>query len=260
MTTIDPAFLTHAAHVLADTDNGLSGREICDYFAKYAVIYKVSIPFSQYPFPKGTFNKRTVFLRNISQFSELEQFLIIKELCQLDKFNDNQEAQRLFSQLEKYYGHLAPLNITKEFVDNVTKLEHFLDNYPLAKKQYEQALEKKSVGIYNRNMLDDLRLSFELLVKQIINTKQSFGNLKGEIGGFLKKNNVSEEITTLINGTIFGFFKPYLNENVKHNDNFNFVEIDLVFNQVTSVMLFLIQLDKKQSTNDKKIQPKLEIV
>lgn len=260
MTRIDPAFLTHAANVLADTESGLSSREICEYFAKYAVTYNVSIPFPQYPFPKGAPNKRTAFLQNISKFSESEKFLIIKELCQLDKFNDNQEVQKLFAQLTKDYRHLVSPCIAQEFADNVTQLRHFLDDYPLAKKQYEQALEKKSIGIYNRNMLDDLRLSFELLIKQILNIKQSFEKSQNEMGEFLEVNKVSKEIKNLINSTVFSFFKPYLNENVKHNDNFNSIEIDFVFNQVTSVMLFLIQLDKGQRINTKNEQSKLEMV
>lgn len=41
-------------------------------------------------------------------------------------------------------------------------------NHPASLKQYENALDKYESGIFERNTLDDIRLSFELLVRRLL--------------------------------------------------------------------------------------------
>ena len=40
---IDNTFIALASNILGDTDSGLSGREICEYLAEYAVEYNQNL-------------------------------------------------------------------------------------------------------------------------------------------------------------------------------------------------------------------------
>ena len=96
-------------------------------------------------------------------------------------------------------------------------------------------------------MLDDLRSSFESLVKDILQSRKSLENLKSESGKFLDERNINVEVKNFYIATVFDFFTKYQNENVKHNINFKDIEIDFIFNQTTVLMQFLIVLHKQNS-------------
>lgn len=254
---IDQAFINQATEILIRNSSYLSGDCIRQLFSRYSVEFNVrNLPHLT---EKGFPSRHIAFKDNLKCFSDEQQFLIIRELCLSECYKDNLEAQTLITSLAQAYPDFVPQETTKELIDSIEQLRCFLDSYSFAKKQYEAALNKKNAGIFERNMLDDLRLSFELLLRSIFNNELSFEKQKNKIGEFLSDKDVSNEIKNFIISTVFSFFKPYFNENVKHNDKFNSVEIDLVFNQVTSVMLFLIQLDNEKKAILKTPQ-KLEIV
>lgn len=158
---IDNTFIALASNILGDTDSGLSGREICEYLAEYAVEYNVVIPYASYS-------------------------------------ND--------------------------------------------------ALNKKNNNIYTRNLLDDLRFSLEVLVKAILKNSKSLENQKAELGNFLKENGISVEIRNLYTDKILEFYTDYQNHNVKHNENYNEIEVDFIFEQTAVLMRLLIKLDNKKKT------------
>lgn len=245
---INNEFLIYAASILADTNEGLSGSEICKFCVQYAVRYEKSITYTQQPFKKGTssINKAQALETNLACFEPKEQFVIIQDLCDLEKFINNSKVQELKLALVKSYSHLAPQKIAEQILENVNQVRHWLDDYPETKKHYESAFEKKNNKIYERNLLDDLRYSFESLINSILRTKKSLENLKSELGDFLDKYKINVEVKNLYISTIFDFFTKYQNENVKHNACFESIEIDFIFNQTTVLMEFLITLHKQQ--------------
>jgi len=99
MNNIPDVFLTKASEILADTDKGLSGSKIVKYFSDFAVDFNINIPYSNYPFPKETPNKRTAFKENLKVFTPEQQFKIITYLSDLDIFRDNDEMKKLKTQL-----------------------------------------------------------------------------------------------------------------------------------------------------------------
>ena len=130
----------------------------------------------------------------------------------------------------------------------VLKTKEWLDDYPQAKKHYEDALSKRNNNIYTRNLLDDLRCSLEALVKEILKNSKSLENQKAELGNFLKENVISVEIRNLYTDKILDFYIKYQNNNVKHSENFNEIEVDFIFEQTAVLMRLLIKLDNNKKT------------
>lgn len=106
---LDDAFISYAAEVLADTEKGLTGRQIIQYCNSYAIDFTVKIPITDPDF--GRFgstipNKRTALHRNLMAFNALQQFTIIKELCELPIFEGNTDVaevkKRLFNRYSEY--------------------------------------------------------------------------------------------------------------------------------------------------------------
>ena len=95
---IDDVFLRHAADILADTNIGLTGSEIVKFCNSYAIDFNVNIPITSSNF--GSFgsvvpNKRTALYKNLVAFNACQQFKIIKELSELDKFANNENVKKL---------------------------------------------------------------------------------------------------------------------------------------------------------------------
>ena len=242
---INNEYLSYAARILADTNEGLSGSEICKFCNQYAVKYAKTIKHTKLPFAKGVSNKAQVLRENLACFEPDQQFVIIQDLCDLEKFSNNEQVNELKVILTRDYYHLALQEIAEQILETVNQVKNWLDGYPEAKKYYEGALEKMSCKIYKRNLLDDLRCSLEALVKDILQSKSSVENLKSDLGKFLDKSNINVQVKNLYISTVFDFFTKYQNENVKHNSNFKEIEIDFIFNQTTVIMQFLIALHKK---------------
>lgn len=243
---INNEYLSYAARILADTNEGLSGSEICKFCNQYAVKYAKTIKHTKLPFAKGVSNKAQVLRENLACFEPDQQFVIIQDLCDLEKFSNNEQVNELKVILTRDYHHLAPQEIAEQILETVNQVKNWLDGYPEAKKYYEGALEKMSCKIYKRNLLDDLRCSLEALVKDILQSKSSVENLKSDLGNYLKENNVNVEIRNLYI-TLLKFFLEYQNNNVKHNDLSKKIEVDFIFNQTTVLMQFLIVLHKQNS-------------
>jgi hypothetical protein len=103
-------FITQASEILGDTRDGLSGAQIIKHCNSYSLDFGVEIPITSPDF--GSFgsivpNKRTALLRNLREFNGVQQFLIIKELCELDLFVGNTKAEKLKRALFTQYSEFA---------------------------------------------------------------------------------------------------------------------------------------------------------
>ena len=107
---IDAAFIQHAADILAETYTGLSGGQIVKHCNNYAIDFNVDIPIASPDFGKfGSIvpNKRTALYKNLMAFNGKQQFVIIKELCELPIFQKNKEAQELKKRLFERFHQFA---------------------------------------------------------------------------------------------------------------------------------------------------------
>jgi hypothetical protein len=165
---IPATFIQYAADILGDTSSGLSGGAIVKETAAYAVEYDVNIPHPTYPFDAP--NKRTALYENLMAFTPAQQYRIIKELCDHRSFPPKPSPQRkeLKVRLVTRYGHLAQSNVTYEINETlIEETRHWLDGYPDALALYNAALEKYEHGVFHRNLLDDLRLALEKLLRAV---------------------------------------------------------------------------------------------
>ena len=107
---IDDAFISYSSDILADTNRGLSGAQIVKYYNSYAVDFGVNIPVTSPDFGKfGSIipNKRTAMYKNLREFNGSQQFIIIKDLCELPLFKDNKEVQELRKKLFARFSRFA---------------------------------------------------------------------------------------------------------------------------------------------------------
>lgn len=116
-----------------------------------------------------------------------------------------------------------------------------LGNCPKAQKVYRSGTQKYMSGEFDRNVLDDMRLSLELLVKQILSNDKSLENQLDELGRFLKESGSSTEMRNLIRTVIDGLCR-YQNNNVKHNDKVNPKELEYVIEQTSAIINYLVLL------------------
>lgn len=237
MPKLDNIFISHACDILADTNSGLSGSKNIEYCNSYAIDYDKVIPHSTNPFEAP--NKRTALRENLMVFEAKEQFCIIKELCDLSCFSKNERVKELKENLYKRYGTYSDNKISETQL--VQKTKHWLDNYPESLIQYENALSKYESGIFQRNTLDDMRLSFELLVKSLLNNNKSLENQIREIGSRLNNANASPELCNMI-VKIITYYTDFQNHHIKHDDSVNEDEIEYIIELTSVVMKYLIKV------------------
>jgi len=242
---IPSMFLTHASDVLGDTNDGLSGSNIVKAFTGYAFGLNVNIPHASYPFDAA--NKRTALLENLRCFEPEDQYRIIKELCEHPKLPQpvpdsiNNLKIQLIARYSDQFGSVSSetLNVTL-----VEEAKHWLSDFPDSLKLYESALTKFNNNVFERNLLDDLRLSLELLLKSIFSNSKSFENQIPQIGSFINSNGGSKEFSNMFR-TLVDYYSKYQNSFVKHNDAVVEEEVEFIFEMTSSFMKHLVKMSIK---------------
>lgn len=245
MNHIPIPFLSLAADILADTSRGLSGNEVVKAFSAYAVEYSINIPHATYPFEAP--NKRTALLENLQAFPAPLQYKIIKDLCDHRTFAIKQydELKSLKLKLVSQFAHLAPKDEFSKLNETLTEeTRHWLDSFPNALDLYVQAIHKYRHGIFSRNLLDDLRLSLELLLKSIFNNDKSLENQLVNLGQFVGNAGGSKEFSNMFSKLI-DYYAKYQNSYIKHDDAVVEEEIEFVFEITSSFMRHIIRLNAK---------------
>ena len=239
---IPDTFISHAADILGSTEGGLSGGRIAAICSKYSVEFNVNIPYGQHPFPKTLPNKRTALRENLKAFPPPQQYFIIKELCEFPGLADNTEVRDLKIKLLSRFGHLNTENSSDKINESlVEETTHWLQEFPDILKLYQQALEKLNNNVFQRNLLDDLRLSLELLLKSILNNQKSLENQLSEIGTFIQQRKGSKDLNNMFLKLI-EYYSKYNNTYIKHNDLVIENEIEIIFEMTSSFMKFLIRI------------------
>jgi hypothetical protein len=229
---IKPAFLIYASDILADTDQGYSWSQIVKYFVAKSAEFNVDIPYSDVKFPNdGSIpNKRTGFAKNLEAFSPVQQYEIIEELA--SKKPEYEKTHELLSRLKTQYSAIEGSSKVATNT-SIQKAKGLLHKFPRAEHSYNSALEKIAKGIYERNALDDLRLSLELLINGILGNGKSLENQRPFITDFFKNKGVTPEIANLF-WQLIDHYTKYQNNNVKHNDKVNPDDVDLILNLTTA--------------------------
>jgi hypothetical protein len=238
------AFLANAADILADTIGGLSGSAIVKATRAYAADFGKNIPHAVYPYEAP--NKRQALLDNLVEFDAWQQFKIIRELCDhpslLVAGPKAAERKKLKVLLFSQYGHLAKNEPEKELdLSLVEETKHWLQAFPPSLKLYEQAKVKYDAGIYQRNLLDDLRLALELLLKDVLGSQKSLENLIPQVGALLKDKGGSPQFANMFEKLV-DYYTKYNNASVKHADAVKEEEIEFVFEITSSFMKHIVRV------------------
>lgn len=127
-------------------------------------------------------------------------------------------------------------------ISNVVLVEEVtnkLKKFPDAYQCYMEALEKINNSVYKRNALDDLRLSLELLLKDILSNNKSLENQLSEIGKYQKQKGLSPTINNMFYH-LLNCYSDYQNNNVKHGNNIASQEVEFILNITSTFINFLI--------------------
>ncbi len=238
---IPNSFITHVSNVLGGTNTGFSGSQIAELCLSYSIDFDVEIPYPTYPFPRDLPNKRTALRRNFEVFSPEQQYKAIYELCDHKIFEDDSAVRDLKSNLVARYGKYSELIDYGININLVEETKHWLKDYPESLKLLEGAEEKLMGRIFQRNLLDDLRLALETLLKGIFDNNKSLENQITNVGNLIKQNKGSKELTNMFL-VILKYYCNYQNEYVKHNDLVKENEIDVIFEMTCSFMKYFLKL------------------
>ena len=151
-------------------------------------------------------------------------------------FFTEQEIHRLNPEFD--YTILRPEVNSNLIKENLV----ILKDYPEVAKLYHKAIDQLNEDRYERNLLDDLRLSIEILLRNILSNDKSLENQFESLGKYLKEKGVSKHITNLFR-TLLDAYSKYQNDNIKHNDKVNEREVNLIVNLSTSMINFLAKLN-----------------
>jgi hypothetical protein len=238
-------FVTHAAGILGDTNRGLSGGEIVRVCAAYAIDANVNIPYASYPFAgRMGINKRTALFENLMAFPSKWRYKIIRELCDHGVVQQLSaaEANKLKVQLFTRYGHLDDGSSATELNHAlVEETRHWLNAFPKSLDLYNGALRKLEHGVFDRNVLDDLRLALEMLLHVLLDNHKSLENQIQPLGAFIKENKGSPELANMF-VKLIEYYSKYQNTYVKHDAAVVEQEVDFVFEITSCFMRHLVRI------------------
>ncbi len=240
---INTAFIQRTAEIFSEV---LSGSQIVSITSAFAFDFNVDIPHATYPFEAR--NKKTALFENLQAFDAAQQYQIIYELCDRVSTNANatfeqksSSSQLKLTLLSRYYQFANQTTSTNQKPAVVTEVRHWLSEFPSARKIYDEGLQKHSNGVFTRNALDDLRLSLEELLRQLLNNDKSLENQISLVGIYIKERKGSTELANMFIKLI-DYYSKYQNTYVKHDDAVPTTEVDFILEITSSFMKHLIRI------------------
>jgi hypothetical protein len=118
----------------------------------------------------------------------------------------------------------------------------WLNDYRAAHDSFTAALNKYSERAYRRNIVDDLRLALEALLRDILHNERSLENQQREVGAYLKAKNVPREISNMF-WQLVDYYSKYQNRYAKHDDQVGEYELEFVLYLTGTFMRFLLMVE-----------------
>lgn len=220
----------------AKLDGHFTGNELDGYLCEYFIDTDKTV------IPQGQMESKQKFLaKNLNQLDEENAFNCIMMLFkkrEKDCYEEDliQTIAKMKAKFPEYNNNEQVLNL-----DLVEDTKHWLSEFPAALTVYTTAENQYLEGKYQREVLDNIRLSLELLLKDILGNSKSLENQKMQtVLKELKNEEVSTPLRNMITAFL-GYFYTFQNDLVKHNDDVTETEIEVVFEMTSSLMKFLIR-------------------
>jgi tetratricopeptide (TPR) repeat protein len=119
----------------------------------------------------------------------------------------------------------------------------WLEKYSDAAKAFQEALRlytRKDPNNY-RNLLDNLRVSVEQVLKAVLNNQRSLEHQKEDFLRWLSAHDAHSQIRNIYHDLLFGKFAQYQNDAVKHNeDKYTAAEVEFML-YLTGTLLRFVQ-------------------
>jgi hypothetical protein len=113
--------------------------------------------------------------------------------------------------------------------------------YPKVQKSFKSALEKYQNKIFQRNLVDDLRLSLELLFRELLHNDKNLVNQEKWLSKYLQQKNIPKELINMY-WKLINYYTKYQNNYAKHNDKVGSSEIEFILYLTGTFMRFLLTL------------------
>lgn len=140
---------------------------------------------------------------------------------------------------------LYPTNIEMLDENLIFDNINWLNKYPKSKEHFSKAVKLDIVEENFRTIVDELRLSLELLLQQLFSNQKSLENQKSELGKYFKENNISNEINSMY-VKLFDLYTLYNNHNAKHSDDIDMLEINYIIYLTGTFISLLVQIDENK--------------
>lgn len=125
---------------------------------------------------------------------------------------------------------------TKSLIDSAKRdVSPYQDTLNL----YTTAINDLQTGQNYRHALDDLRLSVELFLREVLSNKKSLENQQNDLKEYLGRHGKSTETIALVTNDMQAIIR-YFNEHVKHNDAIVANEIDSIVYATSNLMHILL--------------------
>lgn len=118
---------------------------------------------------------------------------------------------------------------------------NWLLQYPKSYDAFKNALSEFGKKGKERDVVDNMRLSLELLLKGILKNQKSLEKQQENIGAYLKGQSVSTEISTMF-WKILDFYNTYQNNKAKHGNMVSPYEVEFIIYLTGTFMRFLLTL------------------
>jgi hypothetical protein len=247
---MDNTFLSYACNILGHTNSGLTGTEISKYSVEFSMKFNRSIQFSDSNFSlEGQMvTKRDALKMNLKCFKDNEKFYIINELCSKPKFLQNIEAKQLKRKLIQDYAEYGDIENVDDKLDTeiINNTKHWLDEFPSVLILYSKAIENYKLKSFERNVLDEMRLALEMLLKEIFANQKSLENQLSNIGNIVSTSGGSIEYTNMFN-KLLDYYCKYQNAYIKHNDKVNISEVEFIIEMTSIFMKNLVKIKKNSA-------------
>lgn len=115
----------------------------------------------------------------------------------------------------------------------------WLADYPMIYELFTSSLSDLGIKGKERQVIDNLRLAVELLLKEKLSNSKSLENQKVELGKYLKAQEISSEISNLY-WQVLDYYSKYQNNKVKHSDNVNPNEVEFMLYLTGTMMRLLL--------------------